>query len=102
MKTMRKGEQAIFTISPDYAYGKGGQPPAIPPDTKLTFDIELLSWCSVKDVTRDGGVMKKVVREGKSWERPKEADEVKGEVLISYKYCTFLEPCDCCGRSPSL
>ncbi|XP_073396039.1 70 kDa peptidyl-prolyl isomerase isoform X2 [Physcomitrium patens] len=77
VKTMRKGEQAIFTISPDYAYGKGGQPPAIPPDTKLTFDIELLSWCSVKDVTRDGGVMKKVVREGKSWERPKEADEVK-------------------------
>lgn len=66
-------------------------------DIKFIFDIELLLWCSVKDVIRDGGVMKKVVCEGKLWERLKEVDEVKGEVFIFYKYCIFLEFCDCCG-----
>lgn len=78
VKTMRKGEHAVFTVQPHYAYGKAGQPPGIPPDTPLKFAIELLSWCSVKDVMRDGGVLKKIVREGKSWETPKDSDEVKG------------------------
>lgn len=82
VKTMKKGEQAIFTVQPEYAYGKEGKPPAVPPDTPLKFDIELLSWCSVKDVTMDGGVLKKIVREGKSWETPKEEDEVKGNFLF--------------------
>lgn len=84
IKTMRKGEQAIFTLRPEYAYGKEGSPPAIPPDTTLKFDIEMLSWCSVRDVTRDGGVMKKIVREGQSWETPKDADEVIGIHLSSF------------------
>ena len=79
---MRKGEQAIFTLKPEYAYGKKGQPPGIPPDTTLKFDIEVLSWCSVKDVCRDGGVMKKIIREGQSWETPKDADEVTGHFLV--------------------
>lgn len=82
VKTMRKGEQAILTLTPEYAYGKAGSPPGIPPDTTLKFDIEVLSWCSVKDVLRDGGIMKKVVVEGKSWETPKDADEVTGVFLI--------------------
>jgi hypothetical protein len=96
VKTMRKGEQAIFTVQPQYAYGKAGRPPGIPPDTPLKFDIKLLSWCSVKDVCRDGGVMKKIVREGKSWENPKDADEVKGgslswkHVFASPSYVLFL------------
>lgn len=81
VKTMKKGERAIFVVQPEYAYGKEGRPPAIAPDTPLTFDIELLSWCSVKDVTNDGGVIKKVIREGKSWETPKDEDEVTGDCL---------------------
>jgi len=82
---MKKGEQAILTVQPQYAYGKEGQPPTIPPGTPLKFDIELLSWCSVKDVTNDGGVMKKILVEGKSWETPKEEDEVKGDFLLMLK-----------------
>jgi FK506-binding protein 4/5 len=77
---MRKGERAIFTLKPEYAYGKADQPPGIPPDATLKFDIEVLSWFSVKDVCRDGGVMKKIIREGLSWETPKDADEVTGEL----------------------
>lgn len=75
--TMKKGEKAVFTISSDYAYGKQGSPPTIPPDSTLKFEVELLSWTSVKDICGDGGIFKKILVEGKKWESPKENDEVR-------------------------
>ena len=42
--TMSKGEKARLEIEPEWAYGKKGQPDAkIPPNTKLIFEVELLS-----------------------------------------------------------
>ena len=78
---MKKGERAIFTIPPDLAYGKAGSPPSIPPDATLLFDIELLSWASVRDTCRDGGILKRIVKDGDGWATPKEADEVIGGYL---------------------
>lgn len=37
--TMKKGERAILTCAPEYAYGSSGSPPAIPPDSTLKFDV---------------------------------------------------------------
>eukprot|EP00246_Nothoceros_aenigmaticus_P003382 TRINITY_DN1451_c0_g1_i1.p1 TRINITY_DN1451_c0_g1~~TRINITY_DN1451_c0_g1_i1.p1 ORF type:complete len:595 (+),score=183.93 TRINITY_DN1451_c0_g1_i1:170-1954(+) len=74
--TMKKGEVAVFTIEPLYAYGESGSPPTIPPNATLKFEIELLSWASVKDICKDGGVFKKIIVEGEKWESPKDADEV--------------------------
>ena len=39
---MNKGERAQLIIPASHAYGEGGQPPAIPPNSTLIFDIELL------------------------------------------------------------
>ncbi|KAG0616294.1 hypothetical protein M758_5G104200 [Ceratodon purpureus] len=94
VKTMRKGEQAVFTLKPEYAYGKAGRPPGVPPNTTLKFDIELLSWCSVRDVCRDGGVMKKIIFEGESWETPKDPDEV------TVKYVAKLDDGTIISKSP--
>lgn len=41
---MTKGEKAILTCSPDYAYGKTGAGGIIPPNATLKFEVELLGW----------------------------------------------------------
>ncbi|KAJ4773123.1 Peptidylprolyl isomerase [Rhynchospora pubera] len=81
IKTMKKGENAIFTIPAALAYGESGSPPTIPPNATLQFDVELLSWSSVKDICKDGGIIKKIIKEGEKWENPKDPDEV----LVKYE-----------------
>lgn len=52
------------------------QPSDVPPVAPL--QVELLHWKSVKELTNDGGVIKKIKTEGSGWENPKDVDEVTG------------------------
>jgi len=42
METMKEGEKRLVVIPSELAYGTTGQRPAIPPDSALVFEIELL------------------------------------------------------------
>ena len=43
MATMKPGETAVFTISPEYGYGAAGAGGVIPPGATLVFKVEMLS-----------------------------------------------------------
>lgn len=59
----------------------------VPADvTKVQYDITLLHWLKVEDVSGDRGVMKKVLREGDGWETPNEGAFVS--VNIEYRVVT--------------
>jgi FK506-binding protein 4/5 len=75
--TMKKGEKSKITIRADYGYGDAGSPPKIPGGATLVFEVELLSWASVKDLAGDGGVIKTTLEEGAGWGSPGDRDEVK-------------------------
>ena len=44
MAQMRKGEKAILTCPPDYAYGAAGAGGVIPPNATLTFEVEMIEF----------------------------------------------------------
>jgi FK506-binding protein 4/5 len=79
---MKKGEVAKFTLKSEYAYGASGSPPKIPANATLVFEIELLSFTNEKDLTSDGGVLKKVLQEGKEKYGPSPSFESKAKVHL--------------------
>ncbi|CAN7126854.1 unnamed protein product [Brassica rapa subsp. narinosa] len=70
-----------------YPFGAGVWGIWLSANATLQFDVELLSWSSVKDICKDGGVLKKI-REKR--ETPKDLDEV----LVKYEDGTVVGKSD--------
>lgn len=78
--TMKRGELALFTLKPEYAYGKSGSPPSIPPNSTLNFEVELIDFNDEQEVT--AGITKKVLSQGEGW---RNAEEEGATVTCNYK-----------------
>ncbi|KAL6843501.1 hypothetical protein ACP4OV_026563 [Aristida adscensionis] len=61
--TMKKGEKALFMVPSSMGYGDSG-PPGVPTGSELHFEVELLSWLTVVDIYRNGGIVKKILSTG--------------------------------------
>ena len=82
--SMKKGEKAILTCKPYYAYGERGSPPTIPANSTLKFEVELFSWKSDKDLYGDGGCVRaKVLKKSGAFGFPMD----KHEVTVKYSAC---------------
>lgn len=74
---MRKGEIARITCAPDYAYGSSGQPPKIPPNATLIFEVELLEWKEPDlSPSQDGGILKRNIKQGQRVATPNDGATV--------------------------
>uniref|UniRef100_A0A023GNK5 peptidylprolyl isomerase n=1 Tax=Amblyomma triste TaxID=251400 RepID=A0A023GNK5_AMBTT len=92
IKTMKKGEVATFTCRSDYAYGKQGSPPKIPPDATLIFEVELLDW-KLEDISPDSDetILRSIITAGELYTNPKEGGTVKVHLKGKYEGRVFEE-----------
>ncbi|XP_039299830.1 inactive peptidyl-prolyl cis-trans isomerase FKBP6-like [Nilaparvata lugens] len=51
LKTMKKGEVSQFIVEPEYAFGKLGCPPRVPPESTVLFEIEVIDYTELSDCT---------------------------------------------------
>ncbi|KAM7520923.1 hypothetical protein LguiB_019885 [Lonicera macranthoides] len=77
--TMKKGEISLFTIPPELGYGETGTF-SVPPNSTVQFEVELLSWITVVDLCKDGGIIKRILEKGEQSGQPGDLDEV----LVKY------------------
>ncbi|KAG7272939.1 hypothetical protein CRUP_020182 [Coryphaenoides rupestris] len=73
--TMQKGEVCSLLCSPDYAYGAPGNPPKVPPNSSLLFEVELLDFQG-EMLTEDGGVMRRIKTKGEGFTNPNDGATV--------------------------
>uniref|UniRef100_A0AAR5QA43 peptidylprolyl isomerase n=2 Tax=Dendroctonus ponderosae TaxID=77166 RepID=A0AAR5QA43_DENPD len=84
--TMKKGEQAVITCSPEYAYGASGSPPLIPPYATLQFDVEMIDWEAEELTSEQNGVKRmEILTPGKGFITPNDGARVEIHLTGSYK-----------------
>lgn len=75
--TMTRGETALFTVPPHLGYGEPGRQ-GVPPNSVVQYEVQLVSWITVVDVCKDGGIIKKIMEKGNNNSQPGDLDEVLG------------------------
>jgi len=89
---MRKGEKAVLTCAPQYAYGAAGSPPTIPPNSILKFEIEMLSWKG-QDLSKngDGGIERFIMVKSDKKKTPNDGAHVKCHLVGRHEGNVFEE-----------
>ncbi|TVU45247.1 hypothetical protein EJB05_04726, partial [Eragrostis curvula] len=88
LKTMKEGEKAVVMVQSQYAFGEQGRAAkaqfcAVPPNSAVNMDVELVSLKPVVDITGDMKVLKKTLRCGDGIRTPHDGETVR----IRYTGC---------------
>jgi hypothetical protein len=93
-KDMKKGEKSTVVLEAGLAFGSSGNPDkSVPPDAEVTYEIELVDWLKIEDISKlkDSGIMLKTLVEGPEWDKPKDTDisflRYRGRVQVTTKKC---------------
>jgi hypothetical protein len=77
-------------------FGETGEPAhgdksAVPANAILEIKLELISWRTVFEVTEDKMVVKKIMKEGEGYKRPKDGADVKGKLplIMALFFCVY-------------
>ncbi|XP_015513826.1 FK506-binding protein 59 isoform X1 [Neodiprion pinetum] len=90
--TMKRGEVAILTCAPDYAYRAAGSPPTIPPNATLKFEIEMIDWKGADlSPEQDNSIEKFQIVTGSGYITPNEGALVDVHLVGSYDGKVFEE-----------
>ena len=81
--TMTQEEIALFTVPPHLGYGEAGRQ-GVPPNSVVQFQVQLISWITVVDVCRDGGIIKKILEKGNRNVQPGDLDELLGNYFVIF------------------
>ncbi|CAL5382099.1 unnamed protein product [Camellia sinensis] len=60
---MKKGDRTVFMLAPHLGYGATDRN-SVPLNCVIQFEVDLISWITVVDVCKDGGIIKKVIEKG--------------------------------------
>lgn len=95
-KEMKKGEKATVVVQAEEAFGSEGIPEKnVPADAEVTYEVELLEWQKVEDVSKskDKGILVKTLVEGPEWDKPKDNDisflRYRGRVQVNDDFVSF-------------
>lgn len=61
---MRPGEVRQFVVPPELGFGEEGQPPVVPANAPLTFEVELFDWRMPREFSTEFVAMAEQVEEG--------------------------------------
>ncbi|GJQ14574.1 hypothetical protein GpartN1_g6365.t1 [Galdieria partita] len=83
IRDMKKSSK-VRLVCKDERIRVAGLPFELPDDIHFVeYELELVRWNKVEDISKDGGVVKKIIKEGDGWERP--SDETKAIVNMIMK-----------------
>ena len=88
--TMKRGEVCMLTCRSEYAYGKKGSPPTIPPDATLKFEIEMIDWQG-EDLSpaKNGGIIRTLITAGEGYSSPNKGAQVEVHLIGRYENKEF-------------
>jgi FK506-binding protein 4/5 len=93
---MMKGEKALLTVRPQYGFGAKGRVAsetvaAVPPNSDLKIELELVSWKTVEEITDDKKVTKKILTAVTGYEKPNDGAVVKVKYVAKLQDGTIFE-----------